>query len=250
MKVIRLVLLRHGESEWNKENRFTGWTDVGLSARGRKEAQEAGQRLKKEGFIFDIAFASVLQRSIETLAIVLKEMGLTDIPTHFSWRLNERHYGQLQGLNKSDITRQYGEKQMLLWRRSYSVRPPASIKPNYDYCRFTLSEQGLEPNDVPLSESLQDVQARLLPYWKETIIPQLKAGKTIIISAHGNSIRALVKYLDNISDEEIAAVNIPYGVPMVYEFDQQIKKVNSAYLGDPAEIAKTAQEIANQAQLK
>jgi 2,3-bisphosphoglycerate-dependent phosphoglycerate mutase len=247
---LKLVLLRHGESEWNKENRFTGWTDVDLTPRGREEARKAAQLLTEKRFEFNMAFASVLKRSIETLEIVLKEMKLANTPTFYSWRLNERHYGVLQGMNKSDISRQYGEKQMLLWRRSYAVRPPALKKISVNYSRFSLKEQGLTEKDLPLTESLKDVQERLLPYWQGTIVPQLKEGKKIIISAHGNSIRALVKYLDRISDEDIAELNIPYGIPLVYEFDNAINKLRSYYLGNKNDIKERAQEIANQGRLK
>ena len=246
METVKLVLIRHGESEWNKENRFTGWTDVDLSERGRKEAKKAAQILKEKGFTFNLAFTSVLKRAIETLKIVLAEMGLFLAPTEYSWRLNERHYGALQGLNKSDIARKYGEKQMLLWRRSFAVRPPPLTKKDANYCQFSLKEQGLTEKDIPLTESLKDVQMRLLPFWKNIVVPQLKLGKKIIISAHGNSIRALIKHLDNISDEDIAKLNIPYGIPLVYEFDKQINKLKSYYLGEPHRIAKATQKVAFQ----
>ncbi len=248
MKTIKLVLLRHGESVYNKANRFTGWTDVDLSARGREEAKKAGLLLQKEGFTFDQALCSVLKRAIETLEIVLRQMGL-NIPIKHSWRLNERHYGALQGLNKTEIAEKYGEKQMLAWRRSYAVRPPELKKADENYSTFSLEEQGLEKKDLPLAESLKDVQVRLLPYWNKTIAPLLKADKKVIIFAHGNSMRALVKYLDNISDKDISNLNIPYGTPLVYEFDENIKKIKSYYLASDKELAAREAEIAQQGRI-
>lgn len=245
-----LVLLRHGESIWNKENRFTGWTDVDLSERGVGEAVEAGRLLKQEGFVFDSAYTSVLRRAIKTLWIVLEEMDCMWLPIEHSWRLNERHYGALQGLNKAETTAQYGEKTVHIWRRSYDIPPPA----------LDLSDQrwpGRDPRygdipsgAVPLTESLQDTVARFLPYWHEVIAPGLKAGRKPIIAAHGNSLRALVKYLDGVSDEEIAELNIPTGVPLVYELDENFKPLGHRYLGDPAKIAAAVAAVAGQAKTK
>lgn len=217
--MIKLVLLRHGESVWNKENRFTGWTDVDLSEKGIAEAHEAGQLLKKNGFTFDLAFTSVLLRANKTLDIVLKEMNLENIPVEKSWRLNERHYGALQGLNKAETAAKYGDEQVHKWRRSYDICPPALTK---DDQRYREGE--------PLTECLKDTVERFLPYWQESIVPEIKAGKKIIIAAHGNSLRALVKYLDNISDEEIPNLNIPTGVPLVYELDEDLKPIRHYYL--------------------
>lgn len=217
--MIKLVLLRHGESVWNKENRFTGWTDVDLSEKGIEEAVKAGRLLKKNGFTFDLAFTSVLLRATKTLKIVLKEMNLENIPVEKSWRLNERHYGALQGLNKTETAKKYSNEQVHKWRRSYDVRPPALTK---DDERYVEGE--------PLTECLKDTVERFLPYWQQSIAPEIKAGKKIIISAHGNTLRALVKYLDNISDEEIPNLNIPTGVPLVYELDENLKPVKHYFL--------------------
>ncbi|MBI2634355.1 2,3-diphosphoglycerate-dependent phosphoglycerate mutase [Candidatus Peregrinibacteria bacterium] len=217
--MIKLVLLRHGESLWNKENRFTGWTDVDLSEKGEQEAITAGRLLKKAGFVFDVVFTSVLKRAVRTMEIVLKEMGHSEIPVHKSWRLNERHYGALQGLNKAETALKYGDGQVHIWRRSYDVRPPALTK---DDSRYREGE--------PPVESLKDTVERFLPYWEEEIAPALQAGKRVLISAHGNSLRALVKYLDNISDEKIPELNIPTGVPLVYELDENLKPVRHYYL--------------------
>jgi 2,3-bisphosphoglycerate-dependent phosphoglycerate mutase len=246
----KIVLLRHGESAWNKENRFTGWTDVDLSPRGLQEAKSAGEVLKKEGFIFDAAYTSVLKRAIRTLWIVLDEMDLMWIPVYNTWRLNERHYGALQGLNKSETASQYGEDQVLVWRRSYDIPPSALTEADPRYPGFDPRYSALNKSDLPLTECLKDTVARFLPYWHETIAPALKAGKRLIIAAHGNSLRALVKYLDNISDAEIVKLNIPTGMPLVYELDDDLKPIKHYYLGDPLEVKKAMDQVANQGKTK
>lgn len=246
----KVVLLRHGESTWNKENRFTGWTDVDLSEKGVKEAHEAGQTLKKEGFTFDIAFTSVLKRAIRTLWISLDELDQMWIPVERSWRLNERHYGALQGLNKADTAVKYGEEQVHIWRRSYDTQPPA-LEENDD--RFPGKDpryKELSKDELPLTECLKDTVNRFLPYWEKTIAPTIKSGKKVIIAAHGNSLRALVKYLDNIPDEEIVGLNIPTGVPLVYELDDNLKPIKHYYLGNTAEIEEKAKAVANQGKAK
>ena len=242
-----LVLLRHGESSWNKENRFTGWTDVDLSGRGAGEALEAGSLLKQEGFVFDIAYTSVLRRAIKTLWIVLEEMDLMWLPVVHSWRLNERHYGALQGLNKAETTAQHGEQMVKLWRRSYDTPPPALDRTDPRWPGLDPRYGDIPPGDVPLTESLKDTVARFLPYWHEVIAPGLKAGRKPIIAAHGNSLRALVKYLDGISDQEISELNIPTGVPLVYELDENFKPLSHRYLGDPAKIEAAVAAVAGQA---
>jgi 2,3-bisphosphoglycerate-dependent phosphoglycerate mutase len=242
----KLVLLRHGESIWNKENRFTGWTDVDLSEKGIGEAKKSGQVLKKEGFVFDVAFTSVLKRAVRTLWIVLDEMDLMWISVYNSWRLNERHYGALQGLNKAEMAAKFGEDQVLIWRRSYAVPPPALQAGDPRSPVNDPRYKDLDPQDVPLTECLKDTVARFLPYWHNTIAPTIKAGKKVIISAHGNSLRALVKYLDNIPDEEIVKLNIPTGIPLVYELDEDLKPIKHYYLGDPEEIKKAMQDVASQ----
>ncbi len=246
----KLVLLRHGESVWNKENLYTGWTDVDLSEKGLQEAHEAGRLLREEGYVFDIAYTSVLKRAIRTLWIVLDEMDLMWIPIINSWRLNERHYGALQGLNKAQTAEQYGEKQVKLWRRSYDIRPPALTKDDPRWPGHDPRYKDLAPEDIPLTECLKDTVARFLPFWHETIVPTLKAGKRVIIAAHGNSLRALVKYLDNISDEDIVELNIPTGIPLVYELDDDLKPIRHYYLGDPEAAARAAAAVAAQAQAK
>ena len=246
----KLILLRHGESTWNKENRFTGWTDVDLSKKGIEEAKKAGEVLKKEGFIFDVAYTSVLKRAVRTLWIALDEMDLMWIPVYNSWRLNERHYGALQGLNKSEMAQKYGEKQVLIWRRSYDIRPPALEKTDPRYPGNDPRYKDLAKKDVPTTECLKDTVARFLPYWHETIAPTVKSGKRVIISAHGNSLRALVKYLDNVSDKDIVSLNIPTGLPLVYELDDKLKPVKSFYLGDPEEVRKAMEAVANQGKAK
>lgn len=246
----KIVLLRHGESTWNKENKFTGWTDVDLSEKGIEEAKKAGQLLKKEGFTFDIAFNSVLKRATRTLWIVLDEMDLMWIPIQNSWRLNERHYGALQGLNKSEIAKKYGEQQVLTWRRSYDIRPPALSKTDERYPGNDPRYKDLKEEEIPLTECLKDTVARFLPYWHETIAPVVKSGKRVLISAHGNSLRALVKYLDKVSDEAIVQLNIPTGIPLVYELDNDLKPIKNYYLGNPEEIAKAIASVQNQGKKK
>lgn len=246
----KLVLLRHGESIWNKENKFTGWVDVDLSEKGKEEAKKAGQVLKKEGFVFDVAYTSVLKRAIRTLWIALSEMDLMWIPVVNSWRLNERHYGALQGLNKSEMAQKYGEDQVLIWRRSYDIRPPELKKTDDMYPGKDARYKNLDQNDIPLAECLKDTVARFLPYWKETISPVVKSGKKVLIAAHGNSLRALVKYLDNVSDKDIVALNIPTGMPLVYELDQDLKPIKNYYLGDPEEVKKAMEQVASQGKAK
>jgi len=248
--VKKIVLLRHGESIWNKENRFTGWTDVDLSDKGKEEAKKAGQALKKEGFIFDIAYTSVLKRAIRTLWATLDEMDLMWIPVYNSWRLNERHYGSLQGLNKSEMAAKYGEEQVLIWRRSYDIQPPALEESDSRYPGHDPRYKGLDKKDIPCTECLKDTVARFLPYWQETIAPVVNSGKKVIIAAHGNSLRALVKYLDNISDQEIVKLNIPTGIPLVYELSDELKPIRNYYLGDPEEINKAMEKVANQGKVK
>jgi 2,3-bisphosphoglycerate-dependent phosphoglycerate mutase len=246
----KVVLLRHGESTWNKENRFTGWTDVDLSDKGREEAKKAGVVLKKEGFVFDIAYTSVLKRAIRTLWTVLDEMDLMWIPVQNTWRLNERHYGALQGLNKSETAAKYGEQQVLIWRRSYDIPPTPLTKDDERFPGHDLRYKGLAPTDLPLTECLKDTVARFLPYWHETIAPSIKSGKRVIIAAHGNSLRALVKYLDNVSEADIVNLNIPTGLPLVYELDKDLKPIKNYYLGDPEEVKKAMEAVANQGKAK
>jgi 2,3-bisphosphoglycerate-dependent phosphoglycerate mutase len=248
--MIKLVLLRHGESIWNKENLFTGWTDVDLSEQGKAEARQAGELLKAEAFAFDIAFTSVLKRAIRTLWIALDELDLMWIPVEHSWRLNERHYGALQGLNKAQTAAKYGDEQVLVWRRSYDEPPPALEKKDPRYAGADPRYRGLSPAELPLTECLKDTVARFLPYWHQTIVPAIQGGKKVIITAHGNSLRALVKHLDQISDDEIVALNIPTGVPLVYELDQELKPLCHYYLGDPEAVAKAAAAVANQGRAK
>ncbi len=242
----RLVLLRHGESTWNRENRFTGWTDVDLSEKGVAEAKEAGIILKKEGYTFDVAYTSVLKRAIGTLWIVLQEMDLMWIPEHKSWRLNERHYGALQGLNKAEMAKQYGEEQVHIWRRSYDVRPPLLEELDPRNALRDPRYGDLDPSVLPMGECLKDTVDRFLPYWHETLAPAIKDNKRVIIAAHGNSIRALVKYLDSVSDSEIVGLNIPTGIPLVYELDYSLKPIRHFYLGDPEAVAKAADAVAKQ----
>ncbi len=246
----KLVLLRHGESVWNKENLFTGWTDVDLSEQGLKEAKRAGQQLKKDGFIFDIAFTSVLKRAIRTLWITLDELDMMWIPVNRTWRLNERHYGALQGLNKAQTAKKYGDEQVKIWRRSYDTPPPVLEKNDERYPGNDRRYSNLSENELPLTECLKDTVARFLPLWEESIAPTIKSGKRVIIAAHGNSLRALVKYLDNIPEDEIVNLNIPTGVPLVYELDDNLKPIKHYYLGDPEEIAKAANAVANQGKAK
>jgi len=242
----KLVLLRHGESTWNKDNRFTGWTDVGLSDKGRDEAVQAGKLLAKECLVFDVAFTSVLKRAIKTLWIALEEMDLMWIPVHNSWRLNERHYGALQGLNKAETAEKHGMEQVKIWRRSYDIRPPALTKDDERYPGKDPRYAHLRPEEIPQTEALKDTVTRFLPYWHETIAPVVREGRRVIIAAHGNSLRALVKYLDNISDTEIVGLNIPTGIPLVYELEDDLKPIRSYYLGDPDAAKKAAQAVADQ----
>jgi 2,3-bisphosphoglycerate-dependent phosphoglycerate mutase len=243
---MKLVLLRHGESIWNLEDRFTGWTDVDLSRKGISEAKKAGKALKEKGYVFDIAFTSVLKRAIRTLWLVLDEMDLMWIPVHRSWRLNERHYGALQGLNKAKIAAKVGEGQVHIWRRSYDVRPPALDNTDQRFPGNDPKYLGLSQNELPATESLKDTMARFMPYWHEVIAPALKSEKPAIVSAHGNSLRAIVKYLDNISDSEIVKVNIPTGMPLVYELDKELKPLNHYYLADAGKVERAINEIASQ----
>jgi len=246
----KLVLLRHGQSNWNLENRFTGWTDVGLTRLGVGEAHSAGQLLKSEGFNFDIAFTSVLKRAIKTLWIVMEEMGLEWIPVINAWQLNERHYGNLQGLNKTETAEKFGADQVKIWRRSYDIRPPALTDDDERFSGKDPRYASLTDTQLPRTEALVDTVARMVPYWEQVIAPVVKSGKKVIIAAHGNSIRALVKYFDNISESEITEVNIPTGIPLVYELDENLKPIKHYYLGDAQAIAKAAEAVANQASLK
>ena len=246
----KIVLLRHGESTWNKENRFTGWTDVPLSEKGLIEAQSAGKVLKEKGFVFDKAYTSVLKRAIKTLWSVLEEMDLMWIPVENSWKLNERHYGALQGLNKAETASRYGDEQVKIWRRSYETRPPLLEKSDKRYPGNDPRYAGLEEKEIPLGECLADTVARVIPYWEKNIVPQIKAGRELIIVAHGNSIRALVKYLDNVSDKEISELNIPTGIPLVYELDESLQPLTHYYLGDEKAIAEALAAVASQGKSK
>ncbi len=246
----KIVLLRHGESTWNKENRFTGWTDVDLSPKGVKETYKAGEYLKKEGYVFDIAYTSVLKRAIRTLWITLDIMDLMWIPVYRSWRLNERHYGALQGLNKAETAAKYGDEQVLIWRRSYDTPPPALEKTDKRYPGIDPRYKDMDEKDIPLTECLKDTVERFLPYWHDTIAPSIKEGKKVLIAAHGNSLRALVKYLDGISDEAIVKLNIPTGMPLVYELNDDLTPIKSYYLGDPEEVKKAMEAVANQGKAK
>lgn len=245
-----IILLRHGESTWNKENRFTGWTDVDLSEKGKDEAKKAGQILKREGFLFDIAYTSVLKRAIRTLWIVLDEMDLMWIPVIRNWRLNERHYGDLQGLNKAETAKKFGDEQVKIWRRSYDIQPPALDKNDDRYPGKDPRYSALKESELPLTECLKDTVDRFVPYWENTIAPMVQSGKKVIIAAHGNSLRVLVKYLDNISNEEIVELNIPTGIPLVYELKEDLTPIRSFYLGDPQEIEKAAKAVAAQGKAK
>lgn len=242
----RIVLLRHGESVWNRENRFTGWTDVDLSDEGRAEAHRAGRLLRESGFDFDQAYVSVLKRAIRTLWIALDELDRMWIPVHHSWRLNERHYGALQGLNKVELAATYGDEQVLRWRRSYDVPPPALEPGDPRHPKGDPRYAGLAPQQLPLTECLRDTVQRFLPCWLDTIAPAVRAGRRVLIAAHGNSLRALVKYLDQISDEDIAGVNIPTAIPLVYELDAGLKPVRHYYLGDPAAVEQAVRAVAAQ----
>jgi len=242
----KLVLLRHGESTWNRENRFTGWTDVDLTERGTEQAHDAGRLLREGGYRFDIAYTSLLKRAIRTLWIVLDEMDLMWVPVHRSWRLNERHYGALQGLNKAETAEHFGEAQVLEWRRSYDVPPPALERSDERCPDNDPRYAGLGAGDLPLTECLADTVARFLPYWRNTIAPAVQAGRRVIIAAHGNSLRALVKHLDGISDEDIVSLNIPTGVPLVYELDDALEPLRHYYLGDQAAVAQAIRSVADQ----
>jgi 2,3-bisphosphoglycerate-dependent phosphoglycerate mutase len=242
-----LVLLRHGESTWNRENRFTGWTDVDLSEKGLEEAREAGRLLKEGGYTFDVTYTSVLKRAIRTSWVARDVLDLLWIPEHKSWRLNERHYGALQGLNKAETAAKHGEAQIKIWRRSYDIPPPALTKDDPRHPSRDPRYAQLDPAELPLTESLKDTVARFLPYWHETIAPAIRAGQRVLIAAHGNSLRALVKYLDNVSDEAIVELNIPTGIPLVYELDGELKPVRSFYLGDAEKAKAAAEAVARQA---
>jgi len=243
----KLVLLRHGESDWNRENRFTGWTDVDLSQQGITEARAAGRLLKSEGYDFDVAYTSMLKRALRTLWIALDELDRMWLPVEKSWRLNERHYGALQGLNKAEMAAKYGEAQVLAWRRSYDTPPPA-LTP--DEPRYEGGDRRYAGVEVPLTESLKDTVARAVPYWQSGIAPALRAGKRVLVAAHGNSMRALVKHLDGISDEAIVKLNIPTGIPLVYELDESLKPLRHYYLGDPDEVARRTASVATQGKVK
>jgi 2,3-bisphosphoglycerate-dependent phosphoglycerate mutase len=246
----KLVLLRHGESTWNKENRFTGWTDVDLSERGREEAKEAGRLLKDGGYVFDIAFTSVLKRAIRTLGIGLDVLDQLWIPVTKHWRLNERHYGALQGLNKAETAAKHGEAQTKIWRRSYDIPPPPLTPDDPRHPSHDPRYRDLTPGELPLTESLKDTVARFLPYFQQTIAPAITSGKRVLIAAHGNSLRALVKYLDHIDERTIVELNIPTGIPLVYELDDNLKPIRHYYLGDPAAAAAAAARVAAQASQK
>ena len=246
----KLVLLRHGESVWNKENRFTGWTDVGLTEKGTQEALTSGRTLKAEGYTFDVAYTSVLKRAIETLWIALREMDLMWIPVYRSWRLNERHYGALQGLNKAETAERHGEEQVKIWRRSYGTQPPALAADDERSSASDPRYADLTPEEVPLTECLEDTVARMLPYWFEVIAPDVKAGKRVLVSAHGNSLRALVKHLDKISEEEIVGLNIPTGIPLIYELDENLEPIKSYYLADEEAVKAAEAAVAAQGKKK
>jgi 2,3-bisphosphoglycerate-dependent phosphoglycerate mutase len=246
----KVVLLRHGESVWNRENRFTGWIDVDLSEKGMAEARDAGRLLLKEGYTFDCAYTSVLKRAIRTLWIVMDEMDLMWLPVYRSWRLNERHYGALQGLNKSEMAAKHGEDQVLIWRRSYDIRPPALTKDDERYPGKDRRYADLKPSEVPLTECLKDTVARFLPCWHGEIAPAIKKGRRVLIAAHGNSLRALVKHLDDVSDSDILKLNIPTGIPLVYELNDDLTPIKHYYLGDPEAVAKAMAAVANQGKAK
>jgi 2,3-bisphosphoglycerate-dependent phosphoglycerate mutase len=242
----KLVLIRHGESTWNLENRFTGWTDVDLTPLGLEQAVQAGRLLKAEGYDFDLCYTSVLKRATRTLWHVLDEMDRTWLPVVHSWRLNERHYGALQGLNKSDMARKFGDEQVLVWRRSYDVPPPALEPSDPRSERGDVRYAKLKPEEIPLTECLKDTVARVLPFWNESMAPAIRHGKRVVVAAHGNSIRALVKYLDDISDQEIVGLNIPNGIPLVYELDANLRPQRHYYLGNAEAVARAAAAVANQ----
>lgn len=244
--MIKLVLLRHGESEWNRENRFTGWTDVDLSEKGVEEARSSGDLLRAEGYTFDVAFTSVLKRAIRTLWIALDRMDLMWIPVIRSWRLNERHYGALQGLNKAETAARYGDDKVLSWRRSYGTRPPELDRSDERWPGHDRRYRAIPEEELPLGECLDDTVKRVLPFWHDAIVPTLRSGRRVLIAAHGNSLRALVKYLDDLSDEEIVGLNIPTGIPLVYELDEELKPLKHYYLGDPEAVRAAADAVARQ----
>lgn len=248
--MIKLVLLRHGQSTWNLENRFTGWTDVDLSEQGIQEAHEAGKLLREEGYTFDMAFTSVLKRAIRTLWIALDELDQMYIPIENAWQLNERHYGALQGLNKAEMAEKFGKEQVLLWRRSYNVPPPPLDYDDPRHPRFDPRYAKVDPSVLPACESLELTLKRVLPYWESNIVPRLKRGEKLLIAAHGNSLRALVKHLDHISDEEIVELNIPTGIPLVYELDENLHPITHYYLGDPEKAKAAAEAVARQIEKK
>ena len=244
--MFKLVLLRHGESEWNRENRFTGWHDVNLTDKGEDEARAAGRLLREEGFAFDFAFTSLLKRAIRTLWLTLDSMDQVWIPVRREWRLNERHYGALQGLNKAETAAKHGDDQVLVWRRSYDIPPPALESNDERNPRNDRRYANLIDQEIPLSECLKDTVERFLPLWHESIAPMVKTGKSVLIAAHGNSLRALVKYLDEVSEEDIVGLNIPTGMPLIYELDSELKPIDRRYLGDPDAVAKAMEAVANQ----
>lgn len=244
-----LVMIRHGQSLWNQENRFTGWADIDLSEQGRREAREAGELLKREGYAFDVAHTSVLKRAVHTLWGVLDAMELQWLPVHTDWRLNERHYGALTGKNKAEVAAQHGDEQVHIWRRSYDVRPPA-LDPADNFCAGDPRYAALAPAQIPLTECLKDTVARAMPYWREVLAPAIRSGQRVLVAAHGNSMRALIKYLDNVSDADITGVNVPNGVPLVYRFDAALKPVEHFYLGDADAIAAKAAAVAAQGHAK
>lgn len=246
----KLVLLRHGESVWNKENRFTGWTDVDLNPKGVEEARQAGRQMAMDKFVFDVAYTSVLKRAIRTLWLALEEMDLAWIPEYKTWRLNERHYGALQGLNKLETVQKHGEEQVKIWRRSYDIRPPALAPDDPRAPRYDPRYANLKREELPLTECLKDTVERVLPYWNQAIAPAVRSGQRVLIATHGNSIRALVKYLDKIPDDKIVELNIPTGIPLVYELNDDLTPIRSYYLGDPEAVQRAAQSVANQTKPK
>ncbi len=245
-----LVLLRHGESDWNRENRFTGWTDVDLSEKGFQEAIQAGLEMKKAGYVFDVAYTSLLKRAIRTLNIALDQMDLQWVPVYKTWRLNERHYGALQGLNKAETAEKHGIEQTNIWRRSYDIPPPALTVDDPRHPGKDPRYASLKADELPLTECLKDTVDRFLPYWHETIAPALRDGRRVLVAAHGNSLRALVKYLDNVSNDDIVGLNIPTGIPLVYELDDDLKPIRHFYLGDPEAIKKATESVAGQLKKK
>jgi 2,3-bisphosphoglycerate-dependent phosphoglycerate mutase len=246
----KLVVVRHGESTWNKENRFTGWTDVDLSEKGCEEARQAGRTLRKQGYVFDVAHVSVLKRAVRTLWIILDEMDLMWIPVQNFWRLNERHYGALQGLNKAEMAAKFGEEQVKIWRRSYDVQPPALDADDRRHPRHDPRYAGLAPHELPRTECLKDTVARFLPYWHENLAPAVRSGQRVLVAAHGNTMRALVKYLDDISDQDIVGINIPTGIPLVYELNADLRPIRREYLGDPDLVAQAMAQVAAQGKAK